>query len=135
MIRVVFEYFVKKMTAAGAASNPVAKVAICAARCCLYCLDKCVKFINKTAYIQVALHNKAFCPAAWQGFYLTVRHFGKVSASNMVGLLLVLLGKASIIALNVWFTVLMVRSYEGVRSPVVFCVLVGIIAYIISSLF
>ena len=65
MIRVIFEYMVQKLTAAGAASNPMAKVAICASRCCLYFLDKCVKFINKTAYIQVALHNKAFCPAAW----------------------------------------------------------------------
>ena len=48
---------------------------------------------------------------------------------------MVLLGKASIIALNVWFTVLMVGTYEGVRSSIIFCVLVGIIAYIISSLF
>ena len=53
----------------------------------------------------------------------------------MVGLLLILLGKATIIAVNVWFTLLMCRSYEGVRSPVIFCILVGIIAYIISSLF
>lgn len=107
---------------------------VCATRCCLWCLDTCVKFINKTAYIQIALHSKSFCNAAWQSFYLTIRHLGRVSASGMVGWLLALLGKGFIIALNVWITTLFLKAYD-VRTQPVFAVIVGVIAYIISTLF
>jgi hypothetical protein len=106
MIKVLFEYFVKKAEAAGAKGNPVAKAMICCIRGCIWCLDACIKFINKNAYIQVALHSKNFCSAAWTGFYLTIRHIGRFSASGLSSSLISVLGKGAIIALSVWITIL-----------------------------
>lgn len=37
-------------------------------RCCLQCVERIVEFINKTAYIQIALRGKSFCNAAADGF-------------------------------------------------------------------
>jgi hypothetical protein len=64
MIQIVFEYFAKK-TEKLADTNVVYKMIICYVRYYIWCLDKYVKFINKNAYIQIALHNVNFCKAAW----------------------------------------------------------------------
>ena len=37
-------------------------------RCCLACVERIVEFINKTAYIQIAIRGKSFCYAAKDGF-------------------------------------------------------------------
>ncbi len=36
--------------------------------CCLACVERIVQFINKTAYIQIAIRGKNFCMAAKDGF-------------------------------------------------------------------
>ena len=136
MVRVIFEYFVKKMEAAGANNNPVAKALICVTRGCIWCLDCCIKFINKNAYIQVALHNTNFCAAAWTGFYLVVRHIGRFSASSLSTTIMSVLGKGVIIALSVWLTILSLNKwYPDVQSPVMPCVVVGCIAFVVSTMF
>lgn len=48
-IRIIFEYYTKQMKKLE--SNPVAKCLICCTRCCLWCLEKCIKFISKNAFI------------------------------------------------------------------------------------
>lgn len=50
MIKVLFEYFAKKYEKA-AGDNPIVKACICYARCMIWCLDACVKFISENAYI------------------------------------------------------------------------------------
>lgn len=69
-IRVVFEYFVYQYEKAGMKDNIVFKIVTCIIRCYLKCLDCCVKFMNKNAYIQVALHNVNFCTGAKQSFWI-----------------------------------------------------------------
>lgn len=63
MIKVLFEYFVKKYEKA-APENPIVKALICYARCMIWCLDACVKFISENAYIQVAINGHHFCKGA-----------------------------------------------------------------------
>ena len=50
MIRVMFEYYTKKVEAMNK-GNPIVKALLCCGRCCLYMLDKYVKFITKNAFI------------------------------------------------------------------------------------
>jgi choline transporter-like protein 2/4/5 len=135
MIKVIFEYFAKKAEAASG-NNPVVKMAVCCARCCIWMLDAYIKFINKNAYIQVAIHNKSFCKGAWAGFYLIVRHAGRFASSSLAETMITLLGKGGLITLNVWLTYLLVGAYlPEVESPVMPMVMVGIITFIVSSLF
>merc|ERR1739848_933414 len=53
-IRILFEWFRKKMGVAEK-TNPVVKAIFCMTRCCLECLERCIKYISKNAYIQIAL--------------------------------------------------------------------------------
>jgi hypothetical protein len=63
-IRVIFEYCVYQYEKMGQKDNIVFKIVTWVIRCYLKCLDCCVKFMNKNAYIQVALHNVSFCTGA-----------------------------------------------------------------------
>jgi len=56
-IKVIFEYFASKVEASGASMNPIVKITLWIARCFIWCVDCCIKLINKNAYIQVALYN------------------------------------------------------------------------------
>ena len=135
MIKVIFEYFAHKLEKT-TGNNPLVKCALCCGRCCIWMLDSYIKFINKNAYIQVAIHNKSFCKGAWESFYLIIRHAGRFSASNLAETLITLLGKGGLITLNVWLTYLLVGAYlPEVESPVMPMVFVGIITFIVSSLF
>ena len=42
----------------------VAKCILCCIQSCLWCVEKCMKFINKNAYIQTAIYGTNFCTSA-----------------------------------------------------------------------
>jgi hypothetical protein len=50
MIKLLFEYF-RKQYEKTVPQNPCTKCLICCVRCFIWCLDACVKFITKNAYI------------------------------------------------------------------------------------
>jgi hypothetical protein len=50
MLKIAFEYFRKKYEKL-MPNNPCTKCLICCCRCFIWCLDYCVKFITKNAYI------------------------------------------------------------------------------------
>lgn len=49
-IRIIFEYYRQKIQAANK-DNPVVKFLLCCTSYLLLCLERCVKFISKNAYI------------------------------------------------------------------------------------
>ena len=53
--------------------------------CCMACIERCIEYINKHAYIEIALKGKNFCKAAWEGFALIVRNLGRFSALEAIG--------------------------------------------------
>jgi len=69
-IRAMVAYVQKKAKDSG---NKVAQYALCMLQCCLWCMEKCMKFINKNAYIQTAIFGVSFCPAAKKAFFLIAR--------------------------------------------------------------
>ena len=67
--------------------NPVVKALLCCTSYLIDCLNRFIKFISKTAYIQIALTGKNFCAAAWNGFVLmgkNVMTFGVVSSIGSI---------------------------------------------------
>merc|ERR1712159_511601 len=52
----------------------IARVVFFCFQCCIWCLEKCMKFINKEAYIQTAIFGHPFCTAA-QGLLLGSAEF------------------------------------------------------------
>jgi len=73
--------------------NKVAEYVLCICQCCLWCLEKCLKFLNKNAYIQAAIFNYGFCKSAKEAFFLILRNAARVFAVTVVGSFICLLGK------------------------------------------
>lgn len=67
-MQLALEAFKKQAEATGADNNQLMEYIINCLRCCMACVERIVQFINKTAYIQIALRGKNFCMAAKDGF-------------------------------------------------------------------
>lgn len=52
MIQAVLHYIQKKAEKSG---NKLAQIVTCCCLCCFWCLEKCLRFLNKNAYVQVKI--------------------------------------------------------------------------------
>jgi len=64
----------------------------------LACLEKIIKFINKNAYIMIAIHGSNFCNSAQRAFKLILTNILRVGAVNALGTFVLFLGKVFISA-------------------------------------
>lgn len=133
IIKVIFEYMVKKQQAAGP-NNKIMKALICVTRCMIWCLDSCIKFINAHAYIQCALFSTTFCESAKAGFFLSVRNYAKFTALAISSFLIAIVGKGTIVALSCFICYLILNSM-GVGNAPFFMAIVGVIAFFLACLF
>eukprot|EP00920_Eleutheroschizon_duboscqi_P017713 GHVT01042350.1.p1 GENE.GHVT01042350.1~~GHVT01042350.1.p1 ORF type:complete len:703 (-),score=33.09 GHVT01042350.1:972-3080(-) len=60
------------------------------------CFERCIAFISKNAYIQIALTGKNFCRSAWNAFTLILRNPGRWTVAAILGKALRFLGLVSI---------------------------------------
>ena len=68
------------------------KCIFCCVQCCLGCCNKIMEFINKHAYIQIALKGDNFCVSAFEGFGLIIRNLGRFSMLALIGGMFSLIG-------------------------------------------
>jgi hypothetical protein len=57
-IRAVIAYLQNQ---AKKSKNKALQMVLCAIQCYMWCLEKCMKFLNKNAYIQTAIYGYSFC--------------------------------------------------------------------------
>lgn len=128
-------YLQKKAKKSG---NKVLEYILCIVGCCLWCLEKILKFINKNAYIITAIYGYGFCSASRKAFWLLLRNILRVSAVGMVSFLLLLIGRIFIpLATTVlcYFAIaysMSSRNVTGIIAPLVF---VFFLSYWITSMF
>ncbi|XP_025772864.1 choline transporter-like protein 4 isoform X2 [Puma concolor] len=92
--RVVLEYIDNKLRGA---QNPVARCIMCCFKCCLWCLEKFIKFLNRNAYIMIAIYGKNFCVSAKNAFMLLMRNIVRVVVLDKVTDLLLFFGKLLVV--------------------------------------
>ncbi|GFS06978.1 choline transporter-like protein 2 [Elysia marginata] len=78
-------------------------------RCCFWCLEKFLRYVNKNAYIVIAVHGQNFCSAARDGFLLIMRNVLRAAILDKVCDFLMLISKLLITAATgtvayFWFT-------------------------------
>ena len=87
------EYVKKQMEkTTGKTKGKCYKCIFCCIECCLACCNKIMEFINKHAYIQIALKGDSFCTAAWEGFGLIIRNLGRFTVLAVIGTVFTLIG-------------------------------------------
>lgn len=89
-IRTIVSYIESKLKAH---NNELVKCLICVCKCCLYCLEKFMRFINRNAYIMCAMKSTNFCTSAKDAFNLLMRNLVRVVVLNKVVEFLLFLGK------------------------------------------
>merc|ERR1719264_966520 len=97
MIRLMLQYIQDKLEEKGA-DNPVVKAILCLCKCCFWCLEKFMKFINRNAYILTASQGSNFCKSAKQAFGLIFRNMVRVAVLDKVTDFLLFLGKLVVTA-------------------------------------
>ena len=95
-IEIVLELVKKQAEANGAANNKCFEYAINCLRCCMQCVERLVQFINKTAYIQIALRGQNFCSAAKDGFEIVWSNPARYAIVGGVGQIMMVLGELMI---------------------------------------
>jgi len=93
-IRTVLEYIEKKCKKL---NNDLAKCLIWTCKCCLWCLEKFMRFINRNAYIMCAVKSTNFCKSAKEAFNLLMRNLVRVVVLDSVVDFLLFLGKLVIV--------------------------------------
>lgn len=93
-LRAIVLYIQKK---AAKLNNKAAKVILMTLQCCLCVVEKCIKFISKNAYIQVAMHGNPFCVSARDAFTLIMENAMRISAVSVVSSLVLFIVKAFIV--------------------------------------
>ncbi|XP_062840986.1 choline transporter-like protein 2 isoform X4 [Trichomycterus rosablanca] len=96
LIRVLLEYLDHKLKGV---ENKFAKFLLCCLKCCFWCLEKFIKFINRNAYIMVAIYGKNFCVSARDAFFLLMRNVIRVAVLDKVTDFLLFLGKLLIVGI------------------------------------
>ena len=135
ILRFLFEYYRKKMGVAE--KNKVVKVLLCLTGYLLWIMEKCVKFISKNAYIQIALTNHHFCKSAWNGFALIVKHAHRFGAAKSVGTIYMFFGGFMIMSANssLGYAFLTLTPYIETESPIPVVVVIAIISLMIAYTF
>ncbi|KAJ4932652.1 hypothetical protein JOQ06_011069 [Pogonophryne albipinna] len=93
---VLLEYLDHKLKGA---HNKCTKFLLCCLKCCFWCLEKFVKFINRNAYIMTAIYGNNFCTSAKNAFFLLMRNMIRVAVLDKVTDFLLFLGKLLIVGL------------------------------------
>ena len=73
---------------------------LCVCKCCLWCLEKFMRFINRNAYIMCAIKNTNFCKSAYSAFNLIMRNLVRVVVLDSVVDFLLFLGKLVIVVIT-----------------------------------
>ena len=61
--------------------------------CTCFCVERWIQFLNKQAYIQVAMKGSGFFPSAYRAFKLLLRNLGRLAAVTLIGDIVVVIGK------------------------------------------
>uniref|UniRef100_A0AAY4AXX5 Choline transporter-like protein n=1 Tax=Denticeps clupeoides TaxID=299321 RepID=A0AAY4AXX5_9TELE len=81
VVRIVLEYLDQKLKGA---QNAAARFLLCCLKCCFWCLERFIRFINRNAYIMIAIYGTNFCTSAREAFYLLMRNITVIFGSYLI---------------------------------------------------
>ena len=115
----------------------IVKCLISCMQCCLGCCAKVMEYINKHAYIQIALKGDNFCTAAWQGFALIIRNMGRFGVLALIGGVLSVIGTICIAVSSAvvgYFVITKVDYFSAdLNSCILPVVVFGLVGFIVGK--
>lgn len=137
-VRLVMFYIHKQLKDAGVTeSNKFIEYAMKCIHCCLDCFERFIQFINKNAYIQIAVRGSNFCTAAKDSFFLILGNPALFAIMGGLGGIFLFVGQIFITCATVCIGYAMVINIysSSLYSPVMPCVFYFFIAYAVGAFF
>jgi len=103
--------------------------------CCLACFERFIEFINKNAYIMMAIYGYSFCASAKRAFSLVLTNPLKAATIQCISSYCMLLGKISITALVTGGVFIFLKNTTITSLWIVPVLVTAISSYCIASLF
>merc|ERR1712195_109435 len=85
--------------------------------CCSCCLEKCIRFLSKNAYIHTAIHGDAFCFASVRSYHLIFNNLLAFGATNTITSILMLVGKIMVCVASMLFGYVWVNYSATFNDP------------------
>jgi hypothetical protein len=120
---------------AKAAKNRIAVIALKAVQCCLWCFEKCLKFLNKNAYIQIALVGKGFCTSARAAFFLIFRNMVRFGAVAMLGSVINVIGTIFITVGTSISGYFILKALHPQITPILPMAIYVVLSYLVAKIF
>lgn len=115
--------------------NKVMVMVFKAIQCCLWCFEKCMKFLNKNAYIQIALMGTNFCTSAKKAFFLILRNAVRFGTVALLGSMIHAIGFLFIVVSSVGLGYLFLTALHPDVGPAVCLIVYAFTAYLVAKLF
>jgi hypothetical protein len=137
MARIALEYVEQKkkeMEASGVEIGAVWKFVFCCLRCCLWCLEKCMKALNKIAYVGTVMNGTWFCTSACHAMGLLIVNISWFAVVTGISCCMLLFGKFACALMTAaicgyWCTYL---DLSSILFPTIVCFIIG---YFVAALF
>jgi len=100
----------------------------------LWCFEKCVKFLNKNAYIQVALRGTPFCTSAKNAFFLILRNIVRFGAMAMLGACVRVIGELFVTVATTLVGYLILQALYPEVDPILPVAIYFVLGYLVSRM-
>jgi hypothetical protein len=123
------------------AQNKAAKSILMCCQCCFSCIEKIVKFLNKNAYIEIAIYGKGFCTSAKNAFQILLRNAFRLVAIDGVAGFVLFLGRLFVASasgcgayywLHYYYDVILQTPLNYTSASIVVIMIIG---FIVSGVF
>ncbi|CAN9510388.1 unnamed protein product [Ophioblennius macclurei] len=115
--------------------NACARCMLKACVCCLWCLEKCLAYLNQNAYTATAINSTSFCTSARDAFIILVENALRVAAINTVGDFVLFLGKVLVVACTAFAGVLALNYQKEYTVWVLPLLIVCMFAFLVAHCF
>lgn len=141
LVRMVLSFIANQGKAEG---NGIVRVAAGCCSCCVMCFERFIRFVNKNAYMCVAVNSESFCEAAVTAFRVIANEVAGIAILNGACWIFQMAGMAAIASAGVLLTWTLIGTMDifvnpasdhFVEDPVLVCGVAAIICIAIASSF
>ncbi|XP_036594018.1 choline transporter-like protein 1 isoform X2 [Trichosurus vulpecula] len=115
--------------------NACARCMLKSCICCLWCLEKCLNYLNQNAYTATAINSTNFCTSAKDAFVILVENALRVATINTVGDFMLFLGKILIVCCTALAGIMLLNYQQDYTVWVLPLVIVCLFAFLVAHCF
>lgn len=131
-IRFFLKYVEKQ---AAAQKNHLMAWALRIVQCILWCFEKCIRFLNKNAYIQIAVKGTNFCVSARNAFQLILSNIVRFGIIAILGSMIHFVGYVFIMAATLATGYFLLQALAPEVNPIVPMIAYGFLGYLVGRLY